>query len=311
MKLFKEVVILGLCLIAFSVKSQNHLEICSWNIQWLGNYTKKDNNSIADYLSKYDIVVIQELVATPFTITCSDGTIMKEDKQASEFFASMKKQGFNYSISNEDTGSPKSGKPHSNGSSTEFFAVFYKENKVAIDSSLANEYIDSTLFRNPIFTRVPHAFSFSTNEGNDFTLISVHLTADDSEQEKRKTELEGIYTWIERNDSVEKDFIILGDFNLKDKIEHDNVLCNGCSSLNYSCEPSSLGGKPYEHVFYNAQDSKEIDSNSFEILNMKLIFKNYWTSEEEYPIDDNNLFRQLYSDHNPMIFKILVTQDDD
>lgn len=46
--------------------TQDTLSICSFNIQFLGNFKNKDNVTLSKILKPFDIVVIQELVAPPF-----------------------------------------------------------------------------------------------------------------------------------------------------------------------------------------------------------------------------------------------------
>lgn len=89
------------------------------------------------------------------------------------------------------------------------------------------------------------------------------------------------------------------------------MLCDGCSSLNDKCEPTSLGGKPYDHLFYRPEYSPELIKNSFEVVDMKVVFKDYWIGEGAYPSADHNLFKQYYSGHYPISFEIEVIEDDD
>lgn len=156
------------------------------NIQFTGHFHKKDNVFIAKYLSEYDLVIMQELIASPTDITFADGSVMKVDKQALDFVQAMQGQGFDYLVSNEDTGSPSSFNSHSNGTDTEFFITFYKSEIASVDTTLSNEFIDTTHFQHPIFARVPHTFSFKTLEVNDFTFLSVHLEATASHRDIRE-----------------------------------------------------------------------------------------------------------------------------
>ncbi len=49
----------------FNPAEADSLSICSFNIQFLGNSRDRDDVALASILQDYDIVVIQELVATP------------------------------------------------------------------------------------------------------------------------------------------------------------------------------------------------------------------------------------------------------
>ena len=53
----------------------NKIYICSFNIQFLGNYKKRDNEALADLLKNFDIVIIQELLAPPFHGVFPNGQI--------------------------------------------------------------------------------------------------------------------------------------------------------------------------------------------------------------------------------------------
>jgi len=75
------------------------------------------------------------------------------------------------------------------------------------------------------------------------------------------------------------------------------------------------GAKPYDHVMYRPEyTSNEIDEG-FEIGVMDLIdlMKGYWDEESPYSGEpyDHNLFKQYYSDHNPIFFMIISNSDDD
>ena len=50
------------------------LTICSFNIQFLGNSTRRDDVALASILADYDIVVVQELVSPPFPGTFPVGS---------------------------------------------------------------------------------------------------------------------------------------------------------------------------------------------------------------------------------------------
>jgi len=58
---------------AASVAVRDTITICSFNIQFLGSFKKRDNTALADILKGYDIVVVQELVAPPVDGTYPNG----------------------------------------------------------------------------------------------------------------------------------------------------------------------------------------------------------------------------------------------
>ena len=53
----------------FSQVKVDTISICSFNIQFLGHFKARDNNTLSEVLKPYDIVVIQEMVAPPVSGT--------------------------------------------------------------------------------------------------------------------------------------------------------------------------------------------------------------------------------------------------
>lgn len=96
----------------------------SFNIQFLGNFKNRDNNALAALMTPYDIVVIQELVAPPFAGSFPDGTDYRPDLEAQQFFDAMTAKGFDFILSEEDTGT--NDRVHINSTATEWWVVFYK-----------------------------------------------------------------------------------------------------------------------------------------------------------------------------------------
>jgi len=296
--------------------------VCSFNIQFLGNFKKRDNVALADLLKNFDIVIIQELLAPPFDGVFPNGESFKPDKEAETFFKSMINQGFKYVLSEEDTGPGK--EIHQNSSSTEWWVGFYKESKVRVALDLPHGFLAADRSNNPDFDRVPYAFPFrSMIDSSDFVLISVHLAPDASGQQRRKHELDAIKSWINKNDKKEKDFIILGDMNIEGKEELKKAIPSGFISLNDECNrtntlinnSSDRGARPYDHIMYKTKyTSNEIDEQfNMIILNLIDLMKPYWISESQYPGDpyNHNLFKQYYSDHHPVLFRIKSSSDDD
>jgi hypothetical protein len=184
--------------------------ICSFNIQFLGNYKKRDNVALADLLKNFDIVIIQELLAPPFDGVFPNGENFKPDKEAEAFFKDMINQGFKFVLSEEDTGPGR--EIHKNSSATEWWVGFYKDLKVRLAMDLPHGFLAADRSNNLDYDRVPYAFPFrSLLDSSDFVLISVHLAPDASGKQRRKHELDAIKSWINLNDKKEKDFIILGD----------------------------------------------------------------------------------------------------
>jgi hypothetical protein len=295
------------------------LEICSFNIQFLGLFTKRDSPALASILVGCDIVAVQELVAPPCDGTFPDGDKYKPDAEAAEFFEAMKALGFDYALSPEDTG--KSVKNHNNGSATEWWVAFYLPSRVKPEGDVASQFLADDRTAHPDYDRVPYAFAFRTWDDNlDFVLISVHLRPDPgpTNRERRAHELASIAKWIDDHDNgVEKDFIILGDMNIQDAAELTSAIPPGFVSLNDECRPTNTnvnGPKPYDHVMYNPTYTTEIDEEfDLEVINLIEEMKPKWTSDTPYPGDPyvHNNFRMVYSDHHPVVFRMAIPAEDD
>lgn len=289
------------------------LKVTSFNIQFLGNFKNRDNASLASLVADQDIVVIQELVAPPYTGTFPNGDPYKPDLEAADFFEEMEVRGFDYLLSEEDTGTKSTS--HVNSAATEWWVTFYKPESVMVADDLFNGFLADDRYDHVNYERVPYATSFRTSEGNDFVLISVHLMPGASKSSRRLEELTSIYSWIDANDDTEKDFIILGDMNIEDCDELEAVLAAGYVSLNRQCLPTNTnlnGPKPYDHVIHKGLP--EVHS-FFKVVDLIESMRAPWglKSSEAYPGDPyiHNPFRVRYSDHHPVQFIISSDQDDD
>ena len=302
------------------------LTICSFNIQFIGYSTRRDNNALATILKDFDIVVVQELVAPPFKGKFPDNTNFKPDKESAAFFNAMISFGFEYILSVEDTGTGEAS--HINRSATEWWVVFYKAEKVKIADDLPTGFLADDRTDHVHYERVPHAFAFRTLNNNlDFVLISVHLKPGRSNDNKkrRKEELNTIAEWVNDKDDKEKDFIILGDMNIEDYNELQDATPDGFYSLNDECEATNTSvksPKPYDHVMYRPAFTKEIDKKfDFKVINLIDVMRPFWDSNDSYPGGtknqiglseyDHDRFRAFYSDHHPVVFKLNVLQTDD
>ncbi|XOV91291.1 MAG: hypothetical protein ACFHWX_13875 [Bacteroidota bacterium] len=301
--------------VSLSEPSNLSISVCSFNIKFVGLYKKKDHTALADLLKAYDLVLIQELVSPPVDGVFPDGSAYSADPEARAFVDAMTNNGFKYVLSDEDTGTNE--EIHSNSSSTEWFIAFYDTTHLSVDDELFNEFLAADRSNHPSYERVPFAFSFKTKDrGLDFTLISVHLNpgSGTSDKNRRKEELTTITQWINNHNSVEKDFLIVGDMNIYSQEELMSVLPAGYKSLNEACIPTNIAssGKPYDHVMYNPTYSgTEVDS-TFEILDLIEMMRPYWTdSTTPYPGNDLNLFYQYYSDHKPVVFNMVSYGTDD
>lgn len=298
--------------------SYDTLSICSFNIQFLGHFKSKKNEALAQIVKDYDIVVIQELVAPPSDGTYPDGEKYTHDPEAKQFFDAMHSLGFESILSNEDTGTRD--EIHKKTSATEWWCAFYKPGVVQPNDDLPHGFLAEDRSNHPDYERVPYAFAFNDNSGNlDFVLISVHLMPGDSKANmaRRNHELNAINEWISSNNSKEKDFIILGDMNIKNSKELETATPHGFLSLNDECFKTNTAtkAKPYDHVMYNLEHtSREIDTKyDIKVVDLVKAARPTWTSSSPYPGDPykHDKFRQAYSDHHPIVFKMIVRNSDD
>ncbi len=304
--------------ISYVSLAQDTIDVCSFNIQFLGHFKSRDNAMLADVLKSYDLVAIEEMVAPPIEGVYPDGTPFHKDNESAAFAAEMKKHGFSYWLSTEDTGPTKN---HTPTTASEWWIVFYKNNIVVPDSNRYFGFISSPLAANPIFARVPFAFPFKAVKGSlNFSIVPVHLQPGDSkaEEELRKQELQSLYEWSISQKESNKDFLILGDFNIYDISEFSAYKDKGFYSLNEKClstnslqYDSPAKGEPYDHVFYGKNSQKDIVSGSFKIIDLQtelLKLSKNTLHLTPYVHDD---FRTLFSDHLPVKFQLITGRDND
>lgn len=297
------------------------LLICSFNIQFLGSSTRRRNDDLAAILEPYDIVVIQELVAPPYPGAFPDGTPFRPDPEAAAFFDAMAARGFEHLLSIEDTG--PGDRNQSNGTGTEWFAAFYRPGRVVPAGDLPNGFIADDRTNHPDYGRVPHAFAFrDVAERADFVLISVHLPPDatTAARARRAHELRAINDWVVAMDSTtgERDFIILGDMNIYTAEELATVTPSGFLSLNDECRPTNTtirSARPYDHVMYRPLYTTEIDTEfDLQVVDLIEAMRPRWdTTLGPYPGDpyDHDKFRAYYSDHHPIVFRLVLPPRDD
>jgi len=307
-----------------TVESGGPLSVCSFNIMWLGSYKKKENEQLADMLSDYDIVVVQEMVSAPCDGVYPDSTAYEADEEAEAFSNAMREQGFEEYLSEEDTGPGET--IHTKTTGTEWFVTYYRPDKVGPATDLPCGFLAEDRSAHPVYRRVPYAFGFRSEDGEaDFVLVSVHLNPDS--ETARKAEFDAMAEWLaEQNEGSEHDFFILGDTNIQDAEELADVLPEGFMSMNSQCLSTNTkpaAGKPYDHVMYSEASIREIDTDyGFWIIDLPATMEDYWNEKyaEPYPGDttgvdyenyDHSLFSQHYSDHDPIEFRLAWEGEDD
>jgi endonuclease/exonuclease/phosphatase family metal-dependent hydrolase len=307
------------------VPAAQHITICSFNIQFLGQFRSRENGMLADLLAGYDVVVVQELVAPPYPGTFPDGTPYTPDGEAAKFFDEMKSRGFEHALSEEDTGTGD--RIHLNSSATEWWVTFYKPSRVKpAGGTIPRGFLTQDRSNHPDYERVPYAFAFRSvpplRETVDFVLISVHLQPDSgpAARARRKHELASIAAWISAREaeSLERDYIVLGDMNIENAAELADATPAPFMSLNDECRPTnSQKTKPYDHVMFRPGPTREID-RGFDMVVVDLVAetKSRWQAAgrtEIFPGDpyEHDAFRQRFSDHMPIVFRIAVPQSGD
>ena len=291
------------------------INICSFNIQFLGNPKGRDNLALAQLVQGFDIVVIQELVAPPFEGLYPDGTPYKPDPEAALFFRAMHQLGFAYILSEEDTGSGDN--LHINSSSTEWWVSFFRPSKVQVARDLPGGYLAADRSNHDDYERVPYAFPFRTVDGtSDFVIISTHLQPDQgpSYRARRKHELQAIANWIDAHDQIEQDFIVLGDMNIESQKELLDATPHSFLSLNDECRATNTkGDRPYDHVMYRPQYTVVDPQIDMQVIDLVKAMQPAWNRPEPYPGApyNHNGFRAVYSDHHPVWFRMMTQQFDD
>src|SRR5690606_15261951 len=128
--------------------------ICSFNIKWLGHYTRKDAAALATLVADYDVVAVQEMVAPPQAGTYPGGTAYDADTESRAFLTAMQALGFELALSPEDTGPGDA--IHTSASSTEWFAYFYRDT-VRLAPDLPQGFLADDRSAHPTYQRVPFA----------------------------------------------------------------------------------------------------------------------------------------------------------
>jgi hypothetical protein len=269
-------------------------------------------------LRPFDLVIVQELVAPPFVGNFPDGSPFVPDPESAAFFNAMQAKGFEFVLSEEDTGTGPSN--HLNSAATEWFVAFYKPAKVKRAPQLSQGFLADDRSDNPDYERVPYAFAFRAGKA-DLVFISVHLQpgGGKSARLRRAHELESIAGWISSRPGAERDYVILGDMNIENCGELASVLPEHYASLNGACQATNTnirGRKPYDHVMYSSDFSKrEINTTrGMTVINLIEEMRLRWPANiGPFPGNPYNhdAFRTLYSDHHPILFVLRTGGADD
>ncbi|WP_345984790.1 hypothetical protein WCX49_09170 [Sulfurimonas sp. HSL-1656] len=303
MRVNRALLLLSLITVVFLKSALADVNASSFNIKWLGYSSIRDNEGIANLMSngQRDVIFVQEVVAPPVDVYISTEEAIKGDPEVKAFFDAMTDQGYDYVLSEEDTGTGEN--IHNNSSATEWFVAFYKADKLTL---IASGYLAADRSNNIDYERVPYYFTFKANDGLDFTAISVHLkpNKDNVSTNRRYHELKSIVSWVFSQASLapERDFIIVGDMNVYDC----DILSERVDALfslaNVECANSNLKmTEPYDQVLY-IKNYTQI--NNYRVINL------YETFELNSSVPTNEVIAR-YSDHHPIFFTIVGSGDDD
>ena len=296
------------------------ISVVSFNIQFLGVSRARDNEALAELMAPHDIVVVQGLVSPPYPGTYPNGDPFKPSSQSAEFFDAMASLGFEFILSPEDTATGNA--IHRNDPGTEWWVSFFKPDAVQAAEDLPMGFLADDRSNNDDYEQVPFAFAFRTlDESLDFVLISVHLqpNAGAENAARRAHELANIAEWIDGEAEGERDFIILGNMNIENCTELAQATPSGFGSLNDACAATNthiLFPRPYDHVMYRAADTTAAEMpRQLEVLNLIELLEAPWFLDHTSPYPGNpynhDVFRATYSDHHPIVFRLILTDDDD
>jgi len=305
---------------SLGVAALESLTVCSFNINQLGHYPEKDGRALAHVLAGFDIVVVQGIVAPPYDGTFPDGDPYEPEGHVAEFFDDMTARwGYAYSLSEEDTG--KRLLNHSNEPWTEWSVVFYDSSKLLLADGLPNEYIAEDVTANPLFDRVPHAFSLQhIDTGFDFVVISVnlHSGSDTADRVRRAGELQAISAWIDGQKTGETEYIILGSLNFADCTEALSCTPSACQFLNPTYSGDCLStdatlnpASPFDGVLFTQR--VEVDFVfGLRVIDLVYGLAAVWNPYGE-PMDtayEEHGFTRTLSTHNPIVFRFQLASGD-
>lgn len=107
--------------------------------------------------------------------------------------------------------------------------------------------------------------------------------------------------------------------NIEDCDELSDALPTGFTSLNDTCETTNTnvnGPKPYDHVMYRTANTTVSEMpRTLQITSLVDAMATSWPLRHigQYPGSpyNHNAFRVVYSDHNPISFRLIPVSDDD
>lgn len=204
-------------------------------------------------------------------------------------------------------------------------AYLWDSSRVILEQSFALPVSNVMVGRKRAFSRRPWAAWFSAihngERGNDFLLVNLHLASGQDNDENHLAAMvmveQAINPALSSRDITESDRIVLGDFN-------DNPW-----ALNDRGEPRYMDlmyrymeERGYQHLTNEHLRFTRLNDNLDSIIDHVLINRSALRHYNENSFlvavpegsdtpHDYNRFREVYSDHCPLIFSLKVGRDDD
>jgi deoxyribonuclease-1-like protein len=237
-------------------------KVLSWNIENFGK-SKSDTqlNFIANTIKEYDVITIQEIVASP-----------GGSKAVSDLVTILNQKGskWDYRISDPTTGSAYK---------TERYAFIWKTNKAKLKGSpwLEKKYhleID----------REPYYATFEVNR-KSFTLVSFHAIT-----KSRQPETEIKYFKLLPQQYPGLNLIFAGDFNCPQshtvfnplkKMGYTPVFVNQKTTLKQQCQTNNCLASEFDNIFYKPDIVRHISSGTL------LFYESFDSLQEARKISDH------------------------
>lgn len=240
-------------------------KILSWNIENLGqSKTDKALDFIATTIKDYDVIAVQEVVASP-----------KGSEAIANLVAVLNRKGskWDYTIS-DATGST--------AYKTERYAFIWKTStiKKVGDAWLEKKYAD-------VMDRDPYLATFKANE-KQFTLVSFHAI---TKTEKPETEIQYFSKFPEEYPNL--NLIFMGDFNCPQshkvfdnlrKIKYKSALRGEKTSLKRKCNEDDCLASEYDNIYFLDGKIKMKESGKISFHTQFKNFKEAHTISDHLPI---------------------------
>jgi endonuclease/exonuclease/phosphatase family metal-dependent hydrolase len=270
-------------LISISIFSEEAY-IASFNTLHLGWSKEKDYKSIAEFLSLFDLIGLQE--------------VMKKEgvkKLRAELEKSTGEE-WSYLISDYSVGSSKY---------REYYAYIWKDDKVKLINKNRGFYkFSKNIYNQKKYIRPPYGADFRIGEF-DFTYVLCHLIYGDSINQRRAEayRLDNVYDYFQEMDENEQDILIGGDFNLpayddafKHLFSHDDEVFYSVDPVNKTTIGKNSLANSYDNIFYSHKYTKEFTGNSGVI---------------DFTQGNYMEVRKDISDHLPVFIGVDTSKDDD